>query len=612
MAGTAPAQGRERVVVSSSVAAPDRRPRTRGPGAPAVLAVLACVAGLAACGLGIAMAQPLDAWHGIVDAPQVVPSSVAPAAALPDAQGVTADAAEPASDDIVTGAVGDARGPGAGPIAAPAAPAAPSPAPAGANAGRSPRQAPPRIGQPADYDAAVEAGSGAGTAGFDSLNRPRAATKPFPGTAVPAPSRPAAPPLRGNRVRVPVSASVAGTAAGQPARRLLKPDPDPFGAVGLYAGPFLAKMAVELSGGYDTNPGRFSSPRGSAFYLIAPELLVTSNWSRHELIADLRGSFTGYGTTFPPGSGTPGPTVLDRPGFTGRVTGRFDVTRDTRIIGEWRSRISTDNPGSPNIEAGLAEYPLLFSNGASVGIEQDFNRLRLAASATVDRTIYQHSKLTDGSLSSNSDRNVTQYGGIGRASYELRPGFRPFVEVEGDTRIHDSRTDRFGFLRDSSGGYIKVGSTFELTPLIVGEAAVGYLIRNYDDPRLNRIAGLLTSGSLVWTPSALTTVRLTATSSVDETTLPGSSGAVTRGYGVQVDHDFRRWLTGTLRFAYGTVDYDGVGRFDRTYSVGGDVVYRMSRTVHVKASVRHDWLESNIVVNNSQSTVMLLGVRLQR
>jgi hypothetical protein len=188
---------------------------------------------------------------------------------------------------------------------------------------------------------------------------------------------------------VPVSASVAGTAAGQPARRLLKPDPDPFGAVGLYAGPFLAKMAVELSGGYDTNPGRFSSPRGSAFYLIAPELLVTSNWSRHELIADLRGSFTGYGTTFPPGSGAPGPTVLDRPSFTGRVAGRVDVSHDSRVLGEWRSQIGTDNPGSPNIQAGLAEYPLFFANGASLGLEQDINRLRLAASATVDRTTYQ-------------------------------------------------------------------------------------------------------------------------------------------------------------------------------------------------------------------------------
>jgi len=596
--------------VSGPVAAPDDGSRTRWPGGvgPA-LAALACAAAVAACGFGPAAAEGIDAWQGLRDAPPAIaPPPVAPAAASPASvdqpQSAADDATEPALDDIVTGAVvTGAAGTGAPGAAVPAAAE-----PSADDAATPPRRASSRIGQPPDYT--VPAATGAGSGGFDSLNRPRRATRPPPGTAMPAASPPVAPRQRGNRARV--SASVAGIADGQPARRPLKPDPDPFGAAGFYVGSFLAKTAVELSGGYDTNPGRFSPQRGSAFYLIAPELLITSNWSRHELIADLRGSFTGYGTTFPPELGTPGPTVLDRPSFTGRVTGRFDVTRDTRFIGEGRSQIGTDNPGSPNIEAGLARYPLFFANGASAGIEQDFNRLRLSASATVDRTVYQHSTLTDGTVLSNADRNVTQAGGIGRASYELRPGFRPFVEIEGDTRRHDRRADRYGYLRDSSGGYIKLGSTFELTPLITGEAAVGYLMRTYDDPRLDRIAGLLTSGSLVWTPSALTTVRLTATSSVDETTLPGSSGAVTRGYGVQIDHDFLRWLTGTLRFAYGTVDYDGAGRSDRTYSVGGDVVYRMSRTVHIKASVRHDWLESNISANNSASTVMLLGVRLQR
>lgn len=575
--------------MSSSVAVPDTGPRGPGRALTAIaVAVTALATGLAVCGPFPVRAQ--DAWEGMRETappaaapPRTLPAAAPPATMPSDVAGE--DGAGTALDDIVTGAlISDP------PLAAPAA--------GGAPAG----PAPSRIGRLPDAGVAPAVGIG----GFDSLNRPRRA-RPLPGTAAPV-SPPVARPARGNRVRVPVSASVAGIADGQPPRRPLVADPEPFAATGLYAGSFLATMAVELSGGYDTNPGRFFSPRGSAFYRVAPELLVASNWSRHELVADLRGSFTGYGSTF----ALPGPTVLDRPEFTGRVGGRFDVDSESRIVGEWRSRIGTDNPGSPDIETGLAEYPLFFANGASLGIERDFNRLRLSASATVDRSVYQHSKLTDGSLSSNVDRNVSQYGGIGRASYELRPGFRPFVEIEGDTRIHDSRADRFGFLRDSSGGYIKVGSTFELTRLIVGEAAVGYLTRSYDDPRLERIGGLLTSGSLVWTPTGLTRVRLTATSSIDETTLPGSSGAISRGYGVQIDHDFRRWLTGTFRFAYGTVDYDGAGRSDRTYSVGGDIVYRLSRTVHVKASVRHDWLESSIAAASSEATTALVGVRLQR
>ena len=43
--------------------------------------------------------------------------------------------------------------------------------------------------------------------------------------------------------------------------------------------------------------------RGSAFYRIAPELLIATDWERHSIVADLRGSFTGYDKTFP---STPG------------------------------------------------------------------------------------------------------------------------------------------------------------------------------------------------------------------------------------------------------------------------------------------------------------------
>ncbi len=514
-----------------------------------------------------------------------------PGVALPEP--LPPDVAAEVGDDV-TGALGPRRGSGR---ADDASRIVPRPLPIGA-ASESNHPMPD-----------ASAASGASATGFDSLNRKRSSGQLAPGRA--APPEPAARPSP-NKPRVPVSASVAGIADGQPPRRPLTRDPDPFGATGFYVGTFLAKAAVELTGGYDTNPGRFFNTRGSAFMLVAPELLINSNWSRHALNADLRGSFTHYGSTFPLSSGVPGPVVLDRPDFTGRVNGRIDVSRDTRVVGEWRSRIATDNPGSPNIEVGLTEYPLFFANGFSAGVEQDINRLRLSALATVDRTVYQQSKLTDGTRSNNNDRAYTQYGGIGRMSYEINPALRPFVEVQGDSRVHDARMDRFGFLRDSNGGYIKVGSTFELTRLISGEAAIGYTTRAYEDPRLRRIGGLLTSGSLIWTPTGLTTVRLSATSSVDETTLPGVSGVLTRGFGLQVDHDFRRWLTGTLRFAYGTADYDGATRSDRTYSVGGDLVYKMSRTVHIKATARHDWLESNVPGANSAATVVMLGVRLQR
>ena len=269
--------------------------------------------------------------------------------------------------------------------------------------------APSRIGQIPTYG--LPAASGASDSGYDSLNRTRKKPKfypgqpkpkPPPGPGTPAPAPRAASAISTGRVRLsippsetanktPMPPAMAGTVDGQPPRKRLKIDDDPFGAVGDYAGSFLIKSAVELSGGYDTNPGRTSEPHGSPFYVVAPEFLAVSDWERHALVADLRGSFTGYGNSLPPtvdGAVSPAPTNVDRPDFTGHIDGRLDVSHDTRLTAQTRLRVATDNPGSPNIQAGLASYPIYTTLGGTFGFDQNFNRLQISAGGTVDRTVY--------------------------------------------------------------------------------------------------------------------------------------------------------------------------------------------------------------------------------
>lgn len=461
--------------------------------------------------------------------------------------------------------------------------------------------------------------SGAATTGYDSANRTRAGAKASPGASrgVPTPlvassPPPAPPPARPNRERV--SASVAGIADGQPQRRRIRVEDDPFGQVGFYAGTMLVKTAVELIGGYDTNPARTTGGRGGAFYTIAPELLIASEWSRHSLVVDLRGSYTGYGGRAfadPSAGGAPNPVLLDRPEFAGRILGRYDITRDLRVEPELRAAVGTDNPGSPDVQAGLQRYPLSTTIGGTLGVAQRFNRLDLSLKGAADRTIYADSKLTNGLSAPNGDRNFDQYGLTLRASYELTPGVTPFVEGVVDRREHESDIDRSGFRRDSSGVTGRVGTTFELTRLLTGEIAAGFVRRDYEDGRLEPLHGVLVDASLVWSATPLTRATFTARSAVDESTLPGVSGTLTRDFGVQVDHAFRRWLVGTAKLGYGTSAYDGLGREDHRYSASAGLAWKLSRTVHLKGEFRHEWLRSQGGSDYS-ANVYLVGVRLQR
>ncbi len=505
-----------------------------------------------------------------------------------------------------------------------------------------------QLGPPTKFTAPA---SGAGITGFDSTNSRKKAkgsakAKPpanaqaneqtnsraiAPGLAEPITVSPYQKPVAGS-----AGAAFAAATPGEPPvelgpiRRAPKkqkahsePD-DPYAPLGVRAGAFTLFPAIELIGGYDNNPGRSSSGSGANLYTIAPELQVQSNWSRHEFKADLRGSYTGYSPDETP--------TLSRPYFSGKLDGRIDVTHDTRIDLNSRLLISTDSPNSPNLQAGIAKLPVFTTMGGSVGLGQKFNRLDLSIKGDIERTMYQDSSLVDGTTASNQDRNYNQYTGKLRAGYELSPGVMPYVELDADTRHHDLNTDFSGFQRDSQGFTGLVGSTFKLTNLLTGDLGVGYETRGYEDPRFARLSGLVGNGSLIYTASALTTVKLTVASVIAESTIPGVSGVLSRDLGLQVDHSLRRWLIATFKAGIGIDDYKGIDtagaplcdcvistpgetspdREDHRYYVGAGLTYKLNRSVQIKGDFRHEWLHSNVAGNDYTASIFLLGIRFQR
>ena len=318
---------------------------------------------------------------------------------------------------------------------------------------------------------------------------------------------------------------------------------------------------------------------------------MQSNWSRHELKADLRGSYIAYSPDETPS--------LNRPYVNGRVDGRIDVTHDTRVDLAGRILVSTDNPGSPNLQAGLAKLPIYVTGGGTVGVGQRFNRFDVSIKGDVERTVYD-------------DRNYDQYAGKLRGGYELSPGLIPFAEISGDTRVHDLNTDSSGYQRNSNGLTGKVGTKFELSRLLTGEAAIGYTRRVYEDPRLEDISGLIGDASLIYTASALTTVKMIGGATIGESTIPGVSGVLYRNVGFQVDHAFRQWLVGSLKFGFGVDDYVGNDRLDKRYSAGAGVTYKLNRELQVRGEFRQDWLQSNAPGASYTASVVMLGLRVQR
>lgn len=410
------------------------------------------------------------------------------------------------------------------------------------------------------------------------------------------PIRPGAPPLWPDYVGATVATNPPGWR--QP------PEALPFDPLGIQAGAFIFRPAFEYVRGYDNNAPRNSSPPAASswFNLYAPELLINSNWARHELTMALRGGYYTYDTNHP----------LDRQTVDARANLRIDAMRDTRIELEGRYLLFTDNPGSPNIQVGLSHLPIAMTYGATVGLGHRFNRFDVIVKSTFDRTTYNDSEFLDGTTASNAGRNFNKFGGQLRAGYEVTPGVRPFVEIGSDLRKYDLQYDAGGVNRTSTGYYGKVGSTFELSRKLIGEVALGYLTRVYTDPTLEDIRGPTLDASLTWLASALTTFKLIALTTVTESTLVGVSGSFTHEVTAQVEHAFRRWLLATLRFTRALDDYVGSPREDLRHTAAASLAWSLTRELRIKGEYRNEWRHSNEPGNDYFAHVWLLGLRVQR
>jgi hypothetical protein len=461
-------------------------------------------------------------------------------------------------------------------------------------------------------------GFGASKTGFDSTNARRkiqAAAKkkerqPLPPVVqtqvVRVPPLPPAPVFPPAQPADPVTTGSVGPPYAPPYAPPAKPRPrpkeiDPYAPLGIRAGSFILRPAIDVTAGYDSNPQREPTAKGSSVYTIAPELKAVSDWERHEFRASLRGSYDGF-TQLP---------SLDRPFFESILDARIDVTSQTRVELQNRFQYATDTPGSPNFEADV-EKPTPYTNlGGTAGLFHKFNRLEIGGRASIDRTHYDDSKLTDGTTVSNGDRNFSTYGLELRGSYEWAPGVKPYIAVTTDRRVYDLSVDAGGVQRDSNGLTPRIGTSFELSRQLTGDVSVGYLTRRYEDPQLEDVNGIVADASLIWSATALTKATFTARSSVYESTDPQVSGVLGRDFGVQVDHAFRDWLIGMVKFGYGIDDYVGTTQVDNRFSAGAGLTYKMNRNVQWRGEVRREQRTSNVAGQDYTANIFLLGLRLQ-
>ena len=172
--------------------------------------------------------------------------------------------------------------------------------------------------------------------------------------------------------------------------------------------------------------------------------------------------------------------------------------------------------------------------------------------------------------------------------------------------------DHNGLARSSVALAGRVGVAFDHGPLLTGEVSVGTRQEDFDDASLATLRALTVDGSLVWSPTELTTVTFDASTALNPSVDLASSGSVTRDGSVEVAYAWRRNVTFTGNASIGNERFQGTGQVDNTYDLGAGVTWKINRGLQLTAGYVHEWLVSTDATTDYQSDAVKVELRAQR
>jgi hypothetical protein len=379
--------------------------------------------------------------------------------------------------------------------------------------------------------------------------------------------------------------SVAGARAAQ--AQTVTPSPLPgedHQPLGLRAGGFVMFPSVETGVAATDNVFQATQgERGDSGYFVAPSMRIESEWVRHSFTLDASSRHLYY-------FNNPSEDELE---FDISADTVIDVRGDTKVELEGSYALEQEGRGDVDVPGAAAEPPNEHTIDGSATVTHEFNRLEISVEGAAEVNIFEDVDLIGGGQQNNSDRDFTEYEGTLRLGYEISPRLQPFVSAAYSLRRHKQEIDDNGLRRDSDGVELEAGVEIEVSSVLSGELAVGYVHRDFEDGALLDIDGVTFQGTLLWTPSAITTVTFTASTDVEETSSGTLSGSIERRFGVSVTHQLRRNLMLGGNVDYTFEDFTGGSLEEETVFLALGLTYQLNRAVAFRLGYSYEDFKSN-------------------
>ncbi|HUD51414.1 outer membrane beta-barrel protein [Parvibaculum sp.] len=392
----------------------------------------------------------------------------------------------------------------------------------------------------------------------------------------------------------PSSQTEIQDARGQSVRDRARPGYD---AVGIRAGAFLILPKVDVSETYNDNIYATDTNEDSDFITaVSPQIDIKSLWSRHALNFNAGLSKYWYNDH----------VSENRLDWNVGADGRLDVLRDTFFTGGVDYRQAHEDRGSPNSPSAAAEPTEYNLFDASLGLNQRFNRVTARLTGTYDNYDYKDAPQVGGGTLDQDFRDRDEYLGALRVGYDVSPDTNVYVQGSLNKRSYDETTPTD---RSSDGYAAVVGSEFKLSRLAEGGLYVGYQHQDYDSANFSSTSGIAYGANVNWFVTTLTTVRFSASSTIDETIDPAASGYTAQMVGIGIDHELLRNLVLSGDIGYENDDFGDNPREDDIYSALIGASYLLNQNFAV--GINYGFIDRNSNLPGRDYTQNRVGITVR-
>jgi len=363
-----------------------------------------------------------------------------------------------------------------------------------------------------------------------------------------------------------------------PISRRVWPDYQPKG---IRAGSWMFDPMLFAGMFYDSNVFSSDTNKHSDIAAqIGAGLHASTLWERHGIDLKLNEQSTVY-------KDNPG---LNESDVDFKGSAHIDLRHDIQLLTSLRAAYLHEGVGTLSSPAGAVEPTPYSLFSADETWRQEFGRVTASAGARVDSYNYGSVRAQDGTVISQDARDGQVYTAHGRVDYAFSERTAWFASFEGNRRDLRGQPDQ---PLDSSGYRALTGFDLELTHLIKGEIAGGYMAQHFTAASIGNIEGPAYRAMLTWSPTRRIDVHFDAEQMVTEAADTSSTGVRADALQLGFDYEFRPNIVLSNAATYEKDRFFGQDRSDNVYYIDTQLKYVMNRIATFSLWHRYILRDSN-------------------